>query len=178
VPEDSSNLHLPEDPDNSTDTDVSKINTTQTQSQIKPVWHQRKAATQARLTIQKQLNDNISTISHRSFENIDWFMSIVAIFAITKVAGLHYISTNIIIVNIVCFQYKISLNNNTNTSGNKKSCFVFMTSGYMSLKCNKLDVILYSQLPKWIKRGGFYQRACHANCKLSANWQVCVHISW
>jgi len=44
-------------------------------------------------------------------------MHTVAVFVIIKEAGLHYISTSSI--NNVCFQYKISLDNNTNMSGSK-----------------------------------------------------------
>ena len=53
----------PKDLDNSV-TDVDKIDAVRNNivpSQIEPIKQQRKAATQARLAIQKHLNDNIST---------------------------------------------------------------------------------------------------------------------
>ena len=53
-PGDSSNVHVPEDPNNSvTETDVNKNTTKNTSESIETVKHQRKAATLARLAIQK-----------------------------------------------------------------------------------------------------------------------------
>ena len=56
-------MEVPEDPDNSvTETDVKKNSIKTTSGSIEPVKSQRKAATQAKLAIQKHLNNNVCTI--------------------------------------------------------------------------------------------------------------------
>jgi len=76
VPEDSSNVDFPVNSDNFvTERDVNK-NMNSTPSQPEPtelMKHQRKAATQARLKIQKYLNDNVSTIFFVSLGSVEKF---------------------------------------------------------------------------------------------------------